>query len=607
MKKNTIKIILYCFFSAMVASSIGFGSYFIYKAVENANTDDGNTNLGTPKTIWFNSGKLNVDESGANKDWDFQIKEYPYSDGSYWLDNDGLKLLRKEIKKKLYHGQEITTLDGMIFGNVNMIGSDSNGLYFPLTKETFFNIENWKNHKHLSPIEKIRGIMSTITHEYGHHIANMYLTTSYSNHSWHGDNGNIPMAKKADGSWDLTNWNGEFTETFYRTLHYDDESYLYSRDGIISDSKPISYNKTSIARYVSLHDLFWSANSKNHDLKYDEDGDIFGVPGTMKNVPKHYEEVKVANQEGAPNDKWYIKYRYTLDEIVTRQLEQLMYVYDIPKNKNFFGHMVREDGGKKYITRDSFLSDARSSSEIYRNITNNTDLINSPYYKDAMFSNKTKPEKIYNAFRDAMGYHKMISNIYGLNKTFATVDTETGSKYASYNDGDLNQHKFRITGWTPKEVKGIYYGDKNTDQKEIDKNLMKFPKEEERKKLWHFDRKDKLFAQKTIDSNPYKMNGDDWLPFSTNKYLDSQLNHKNNQEFRWWIDKDNNGKASPTELLSTKEILDKYNKTSRDSVINRVLPVSTFRQTWNEGDIFPRIRYLTDIEEGRKKLVMRLY
>ncbi|TCG11846.1 MYPU_1760 family metalloprotease [Mycoplasma todarodis] len=613
MKKPKLSLLAYTIVGALVGSSVGFGGYFIYKAVQKEEkVFEGYVELGEPKTIWFNSGALNADKSKANKSWDFQIKVYPYQNGDYWLDDDGLKELREAIWKKLYHGQEISTLDNMVFGNVNMIGESSNGLYFPLTKEMFLNIAGWKNHKNLSNKKKIDGIMSTITHEYGHHIANMYLTTSYSTHSWNGDNGNVPTVEKEDGTRELTNWNSEFTEKFYRDLKYDDTTFLYGKGGIREGETGKGNGRVeSIARKVNLHDLFWNANS-DRSVKYNEGRQVFGIPGVIGRIKNHRSFGKVGSVAWGPNDDWYIKYRYSLDEIVTRQLSQLMHVYDLPDKRDFFDHMIRENGNKQTVNFDSFISDARSMYQVYVSDDpwKKAKFELDPFYKDSVFRNQVVTRNVYNNFRNAMGYHKMISNIYGLNLTHATVDKETGSKFANYNDGELNQHKFKITGWTPKDVKGVFYGDVtggNPSQGDIDLDLMKFGTEAERKKLWNFDRKDSLFAQDKVDSHPFKNNGGDWLPFSTNKYLESRGRFYSGSEFRWWVDENTDGNATPDEMLSTAAILKKYNDATEEDVINRVLPVSTFRQTWNEGDIFPRLRYLTDIDEGRKKLVIRLY
>ncbi|CAM9114183.1 MYPU_1760 family metalloprotease [Mycoplasma todarodis] len=616
-KKSKLNLLVYIPVGLLAASSIGFGSYFIYKAIhKDSGNFEGYVELGTPKTIWYNSGVLN-DDNAADPSWDFQIKVYPYQNGKYWLDDNGIKELRESIHKKLYHGQEITTLDGMVFGDVNMIGKDSNGLYFPLTKETFYNISIWENHPELTNKEKIDGIISTVTHEYGHHIANMYLTTSYSNQAWDGDDGNVPEAQKADGSWDLTNWNSEFTEKFYRTLHYDDKTLLFGKGGLLENDPDVpregsihqgwidEYKATSIASSVSLNHLFWNANSNNPDNKihYNEKHQVFGLPG--------YKNDFAGNGAG---NRGYVDYRYSLDEIVTRQLGQLMHVYDYEpgylNDSNAFRNMLKRNSGMT-IHQDSFVLDATASAKI-RFDSYHDRFESKAFYRDSIFSNTKKAEDIYDAFRESMGYHKMISNIYGMNKTHAFVDKETGDKYANYDDGGLDQHKFKITGWTPKGVKGLYYGyvDNNgkIDPSDLDTELMKFDSDEKRKKLWSFDRKDSVFAQSTIDSNPFSKKGEEWLPFSTNKYLESRGGlYDPNLEFRWWEDKNNNGSVDDGEMKTTSEIINKHSSVRNSDVINRVLPISTFRQTWNEGDIFPRIRYLTDIEKGRKKLVIRLY
>ncbi len=587
--KSKLMFSAYLSASIVAASSVGLGGYYLYRAIENAQ-DKGDwkyVELGKPKTIWFNS-----DTENANSDWDFQIKVYPYQDGSFWLDDKGLILLKERIKEKLYHGQEITTLNNIVFGDVNIIKKGSNGLYFPLTKEIFLNIETFKKYNNLSDEKKINGIMSTITHEYGHHISNMYFSSNKSSEAWKGDGENKPLV---DGHQIPTHWNPIFTENFYRKLHYDDKSLLNDGHGGIQTKHSQNSKHKSVASKISLNKLFWSANG-NQDLDFDKEYDLFALPSSAK---KNYEPYGLRPDY----DDQFLKYRYSLDEIITRQLGQLMHVYDKPSDPSLFGWMIRKNMDTIHWrgnSLDSFVTDTNTTSQLFYN---KNSIISEDFYKDSVFrktqSTKTQStEDIYNNFRDAMGYHKMISNVYALNKSFASVDKDNGNKYARYGADDYNRKKISITGWAPEEVKGIFLGKSTSSEKDINDNLYKFESEEKRKSLWKFDRKNSVFGQTTVNSKPFMNGNKKWLPFATNKYLEATKD----KQLKWWIDTNNDNSVQESELWTTAQVLNKHAYAEKD-VINNIIPVSSFKQAWSEDVHYPQIKY----KDNEKKLFINNY
>ncbi|CAM9130111.1 hypothetical protein MYMA111404_02745 [Mycoplasma marinum] len=105
MKKSSkftkLKIIGYTITLLGLLSTIAVGSYFIHNAFiskKNIPSED-YREMKNPKTIWYHSGSTNSDSKYANPNWDFQIKVFPYENGEYWLDEDGLKELRSTMKK----------------------------------------------------------------------------------------------------------------------------------------------------------------------------------------------------------------------------------------------------------------------------------------------------------------------------------------------------------------------------------------------------------------------------------------------------------------------------------------------------------------------------
>ncbi|CAM9130035.1 MYPU_1760 family metalloprotease [Mycoplasma marinum] len=489
-------------------------------------------------------------------------------------------------------------LNDIIFGDTNIVSSESNGLYLPLTKEIFLNIDWWKNSNRISNKKKIDGIFSTINHEYGHHISNMYLNTSYAFDSWQGDDGYVPLNTTGD-VFSPTHWNKEFTETFYETLNYNNK-----------ELSPYKSNRiNSISSKISLFDLFWKANGLKK-VKWVDENYEFGLP--VSHFENSQGELFIPRFKGVHSEE-FNEYRYSLDEIVTRQLGQLMNVYKIPDNESLIGSMVH-DPDKNTNSAETFLLDANSSIQIGTSFTNQRHLglaglkkVNGKwivtndegFYKDYIFGkNKdidgkliSRAKRIYDSFTTSMGYGKLISNIYAKNKTFATVDPTTLNISAKYSDDNLDEKSFKISGFAPKNVSGIYRGDlKNINEE----NLHRFGSIKDRIGLWSFNRKSKLLSQ-DVDYSISKgaITKKDWIPYITNDYIDASYDY--NGGFMWWIDDNSNNKLDPGELKPTTKIIGTTNSVElKRDMLNQWIPISTFRQSWGEGLKFPRITVSED-------------
>ncbi len=615
-KKRKWGIFVYPLSMITCILATGIGSYYIYQELyPKKEIVDGYRKMENEKAIWFNSGKLWIkgnNNKNRNTDWDFKIKEYPYDNGKYWLGDEGLKKLRNTMKERLFFGQEITLLNDIVIGNTNIIDEKSNGLYFPLTKEIFLNAEQWKKYSiydnnKISDDDKIEGIISTITHEYGHHIANMYFNTSYASDSWK-DHGKIPVHLVGDKI-EPTNWNPTFTENFYKILNYDQKTKTNYR-------MFYKNNKVTMSDVLSLYDLFWNANSQKRIKWPSEQRTIFGIDQRSFGYREEWRRFGSGDHNESFNE-----YRYTLDEIVTRQLGQLMHVYKIPRDIDDFGHMII-GGDKTSYSADSFIMDTNASTQIAINVKNSQPTVfgydnkngripiqkqNYGYYDDFVFGtnvdekgNKTKrAEELYQNFIKTMGYGKLISNVYGYNNIDATANKYTKKISAMYNITDLNSNRMRISGWAPEKVKGLYYGKETKKDEEINAlNVHRFIRGSRadpkiKSPLWQFNRKESVFANKRIKLSD-TINLGKWKPYITSAYINAEW--KFGKVFEWWIDQNNDDKPQWNEMISTSDILKTdlpTNKLSLEYIgaINERLPLSTFKQSWSEGETYPKVIY----------------
>ncbi|TCG10825.1 MYPU_1760 family metalloprotease [Mycoplasma marinum] len=566
------------------------------------------------KEIWYNS-----DKPTPNSNWDFKIKIYPYDNNKYWLNDNEMQALKQILKEKLYHGPEITDLKEIVLGNTNVIKKDSGGLYYPQSKQIFINIEDYKNAS-MTTQDKLHAIISTITHEYGHHIEGAYLTSETSQNGWKGDNKFLQNGTTMNKKGSSRHWNKNFMDSFYKSLNYNNTST------ITKSSKPIG---ESIASTYSLSDLFWKSlknipktNFGVWNLFNDREEDLIAKETLQQKNTRIRNHIIVKAPIIPSFDAENANYRYSFDEIVTRQLGQLMHVYDIPPiyngaNKETFGLTLnkfqspvieREDGtkGYKYIY-NTFVSDLAHSvqliqiqgqedkirqigfdydtKEVYLKQTNPKG-----FYKDYMFGKNGSASiatEVYNAFTKAMGYGKLISNVRVENKVrFNYEILHNSRKLTDIINNAVNYENIKISGFAPENISGIYYGDKN---KINPSKLKKFSSINERKKLWNFQRKRSVFG--SLDSSISKMpeTPGKWIPYNVMVQKDPEKN----KTLYWWMDKNNNHTLDKDELLETKQLkkmgLDIHKKPisipiKAEDIYGRDSSLNTFRYFYGDYD-----------------------
>lgn len=284
---------------------------------------------------------------------------------SYLLGSEGIALFKQKIINRLGFGPEFFALKEIIFtpgGDNFLIPSNANGLYYPATQQIILNTSPWISYfannfesrsDYYDDISEF--LFQVFYHEYGHHMANVYLLNLALNdplasNSIYYNQKNNPQIEP---------WNNHFLQNFMSLLNYhssqETNNFLYSDDNIKDfNGRPltgsITYenqtkNDLPLKSIGSLYDsktLFNKANGPMVD-NYQEIIDGFNKNIGYMFAPKktNFSPAPILNTVSLE----FLSYLYCMQEILTRKYMQATFPYQTTK-------LIFDDGTYQFKLND---------------------------------------------------------------------------------------------------------------------------------------------------------------------------------------------------------------------------------------------------------------
>lgn len=462
MKKEKIANFLWFAGSALVGATVSIGVFYTVKfVIKNIDTQDKNQN--TDVTDFKRGEPISLLRNDPNnRDVNVDLIEYKYKNKSF-LGKEGLRLLNQKINESLPFGSEIFQLKHISFNNVYSLPRDTNyinGQYNPFTMELDIDVRKAMNNE-ISWSEKslrsrVEYVFSTILHEYGHHLANTYITSIQKNDplNWNYEQNNRPffsIVNTTDSKrfFAYKNIPNIFAKLWMNSLNYDNFKYSEIENNQI---------KSTIYSKYSSYDLFEAANYGYSPLS--NSNEKFSVSTPIEKFSENLSNI--------------VNYSYGWDELLARNLTTFNYL--IPNaNKlslyeDYYDYFFYKYGyDNNTILLNSYAPDIfqrnliqKNSKNIYEQDENkqifSVDNIfggNLILWNRNSFEIKGKYNKILESYKKVFGYGKLISQIYmdNSNNKFEEVE-ENGKIYwkkKSMNEKDFN--KIRIGGYLEKNTK----------------------------------------------------------------------------------------------------------------------------------------------------------
>lgn len=535
---------------AISFAGIGIGSYFL---------TDYLLNLNKIKNILPD----NVNSSGIQrgnfikqeKDWNnekeptyVELIEYEYN-GKYFLNKEGLKKLNRKINKYLPFSSEIDQLKYISFNDALSLPKDINqinGQYKPFTMELDIDVRRFMDISNdISIDKKVDFVFATILHEYGHHLANTYITSNQENDPLIYNKEQLRTYLNKDALVNkfipeafLSKW--EDSLNYNNPIYSEIENKQYSTNNHYPIYKDFSSRDLyRIANYTPEN--IWEVLSKNPNKEYVAPSEVGSFKYSLDSV---------------------LKYSYGIDELLTRHLVSFNY---ISENSNIDDYLLFGYGDKRAI--NSFAPDILQRNYIFSDFsfTYSTDNIfggNIMYQENDFINNfklESKATKILEAYREVFGYGKLISQIYMDNSNNRNVESEDkkGLHRETIKPEDFN--KIKIGGYIPKSrnIKKLVLKLKNNENIFI--NINKINSNSLKTKLNPLD-------------NKYLNNDDDYISYLSDQidFNDPKLNFGNIENISYWEDINNDGEMIDNEIILIQE---------NDIVQSR--QVGTFRESFS--------------------------
>lgn len=407
-------------------------------------------------------GKDNIKTISLNKSKDVPVTLIEHETGGFFFfGEDGLKALNERIKSELQFGPEIEDLKFIRINNKSILEKDVEGQYQPFTQELEISISKYLNWFKDIPIEqKIDLIFPTVVHEYGHHFSNTYITSIatndprnskklFSKRKFRNIHKNIPK---------------EFLRVFEDSLHYSNtlENNLLSSDA------------SSVSSFTTARELYNLSNGKD---------DIYSLDLNNKNF-KTIIPYKNSNLDIAISSERY-SYLFSIDELLTRKLQQITYVDNlngksIANGKVVFtGSEVRN--GLIYIS--TIAGDISKNKKITLDKGDtykiNDELILMDYPYGGTFNTKdgeiykipSTAQDLWNAYFDIGGYDLGISQIYMKNDSTQVVKIINGNQVKSRKTlSPDNFYNIKFSGFldSKKKYKSLILKDKSNKNVKAD-------------------------------------------------------------------------------------------------------------------------------------------
>ena len=384
----------------------------------------------------------------------FNLVEYEYG-GQYFLGQDGLKLLSQTLNERLPFGPEVDQLKYISFNHPLALPGPGriNGQYNPFTMELDIDVRNFFDQNSQSYIpasleQKVEFVFTVILHEYGHHLANSYITAIDPDDPLNYNNLATTNNKVF---FDISpNFNqlrfvqkglaGTFFQQWLSALNYNNANFEQAE-------KNQSGKASNVFQNYSSKQIFAAANygPSAEAQAFKQSNEVFqGAIGP--------------NQTSLFNNPLsnMAVYSYGIDELFTRHLVSFNY---IPKRLPLWSNNL-----------DSYTPDIALRNQIsFTNNNSEYDWNNQVYAADNIFGGfiqqanqnqiPVEPQfnELLNAYKTVVGEGKLISQIFFDNtNNFSQLQNSNWSPQPMTNTGF---GLIKIGGYIPKksQIKGLVF------------------------------------------------------------------------------------------------------------------------------------------------------
>lgn len=573
--KNTLIFIL----SLLSGVVVGICGFFIVKAVINVNTH--NNDMAPRGKIAY---KIDRDYK-TNKN--FTLIEYEY-EGKTFLGPEGLELLNNVINEKLPFGSEVDQLKSISFNDTSVLPKSIdliNGQYNPSTMELNIDLRRFiKNSSYDSSslMTRVNWVYSVILHEYGHHLANSYITSIRFDDSQNINYQNpkqmlsLYHEEKNKKLFLVKNLSKNFYNEWINALNYNNEQLSKIEKEIPGATLDQKDPNNKRVPNISSKELFDVANYPIYNLPIYNDY-INKINSLYKRA-----EISIMNGNGAVGLSVVdlpisnlVRYTYGIDELLTRHLVSFNYIPHPNNMKNYYDYFtfnleslqISNYKTSGNIELNSYAPDVilkqpieikindadRSVSYVWNNRIHQADNIFGGELTNTWVTPKFN--EILNSYRSAFGYGKLISQIYFDNSNKKTND-KNSMDFGKYKPEDFS--KIKIGGYLPKNSKigGLLLMSNNgTVIQEIKIHKLKSTS---------------LKAKSSPIATEYIPISDDYDQYISD-VIDLNYKDLSNISLSYWEDNDINGIFEPNIGDSIKLFTQSDITTSR--------PITTFRET----------------------------
>ena len=515
-----------------------------------------------------------------NQERNFNLIEYQYN-GQYFLGQSGLDLLNRELNERLPFGPEIDQLKYISFNHPYSLPDPKvaqiNGQYNPFTMELDIDTRRFIDKNQFATLEqKVEFVFTIILHEYGHHLANSYMTAIEADDPQAYNKNQSDPQKQL---WVPLNGDNIFLEknlpnSFFRqwedALNYDKDNFKQSE---MQQQQPnILYKKIPSKQLYDVANHGWSEDFKKFTTtnpnEYPEIEKVYPV-----GLGKDQKEFTNANLRNLTS------YAYGIDELLTRHFVTFNY---LPKTFPIWSTAIDAYTFDAVLRNQMNIENFGNSSASYA-WDNNIFAVDNIFGGILKQANNAKDvvvdssaQKILKAYKDVVGEGKLVSQIF-FNNSSVKSDGQSPSTWTPQRQNENDLRKIKIGGYLPKDnpdkIKGLVVQFENSE-----KEVVRFEHV--------FTKTKNLHTKEQPDAKTYTENEDNFDPYITNEI---DLNGKSAiVDIQAWTDQDDNEDFDQaTEMQSIQRT---------DIVTER--PITTFRESFQRKQRLYDTKNGTILQEG---------
>ena len=384
----------------------------------------------------------------------FNLVEYEYR-GQYFLDQDGLELLSQTLNERLPFGSEVDQLKYISFNHPLALPAPGriNGQYNPFTMELDLDVRSFFDQNTNSYIaatleQKVEFVFTVILHEYGHHLANSYITAidpddslNYNNLATTNNKVFFDISPNPNRlRFIQKGLAGTFFQQWLNALNYNNANFEQAEKNQAGSATNVFQNYSSKQIFAAAN---YAPSAETQALK--QSNEVFqGAIGS--------------NQTSLFNNRLsnMAAYSYGIDELFTRHLVSFNY---IPQTFPLWSNNL-----------DSYSPDIALRNQIsFINNNSQYDWNNQIYAADNIFGGFIKQfdqsevtvqprfNELLNAYKAVMGEGKLVSQIFFDNtNNFSRFQNSNWTPQSMTKDGF---NRIKIGGYVPKksQIKGLVF------------------------------------------------------------------------------------------------------------------------------------------------------